>query len=141
MATLDKESIRNAYDDVRNDNSETTWASFKYEGKQIINEDSGSDFEDFKTKFTAEDRGFGYLRVTTGDELSKRAKFVFISWCGNEVGGLKRAKLGTDKASLKQILQNFAIELQLSELHELNLDTISAEARRARGANYGTGAR
>lgn len=54
---------------------------------------------------TAEDRGFGYLRVTTGDELSKRAKFVFISWCGNEVGGLKRAKLGTDKASLKQILQ------------------------------------
>ena len=55
--------------------------------------------------FVAEDRGFGYLRVTTGDELSKRAKFVFISWCGNEVGGLKRAKLGTDKASLKQILQ------------------------------------
>ena len=45
------------------------------------------------------------MRVTTGDELSKRAKFVFISWCGNEVGGLKRAKLGTDKSSLKQILQ------------------------------------
>jgi len=141
MATIDKESIRTAYDDVRNDNSDTMWASFKYEGKEIIHEGSGVEFDEFKSKFSAEDRGFGYLRITTGDELSKRSKFVFISWCGNEVGGLKRAKLGTDKAFLKQVVQNFAIELQLSEYSELDLETIATEARKAGGANYGTGSR
>lgn len=54
---------------------------------------------------TADERGFGFLRVVTGDELSKRAKFVFISWCGSEVGGLKKAKIGSDKSSLKQVIQ------------------------------------
>ena len=53
----------------------------------------------------AEDRGFGYLRVITGDELSKRVKFAFVTWCGNEVGGFQRAKLGTDKSALKQVVK------------------------------------
>lgn len=43
--------------------------------------------------------------MATGDELSKRSKFVLISWCGNEVGGLKRARLGTDKSELKQLIK------------------------------------
>lgn len=36
---------------------------------------------------------FIYGRVTTGDEESKRTKFVFISWAGPSLSALKRAKL------------------------------------------------
>lgn len=35
---------------------------------------------------------FAYLRVISGDQESKRAKFVFISWCGEKVSPLKRVK-------------------------------------------------
>jgi Cofilin/tropomyosin-type actin-binding protein len=48
---------------------------------------------------------YGYLRVTSGDSESKRAKFVFISWVGERVGPLKRAKVSVHKASVKQIIQ------------------------------------
>ncbi|XP_067933986.1 coactosin-like protein [Watersipora subatra] len=141
MAVLDKDSIAAAYEDVRNDHSDTMWSTFAYEGKELVHDASGSDFETFRTKFTPEDRGFAYLRVITGDEMSKRVKFVLISWCGSEVGGLKRAKLGTDKATLKQVVKNFAIEMLLSEPSELDYESIATEARKAGGANYGTGQR
>jgi len=38
-------------------------------------------------------------------------------------------------------LQSFAIELQLSEKSELDYESIANEARKAGGANYGTGQR
>lgn len=48
---------------------------------------------------------YGYLRVVSGDSESKRSKFVFISWVGEKVGPLKRAKVSVHKASVKQIIQ------------------------------------
>ena len=41
--------------------------------------------------------------METGDEMSKRAKFVFITWIGKNVSTLKKAKVSTDKAFVKQI--------------------------------------
>ena len=52
-----------------------------------------------------DERLFGFLRVTSGDELSKRAKFVFLTWIGDGVSALKRAKVSTDKASVKNLWQ------------------------------------
>jgi Cofilin/tropomyosin-type actin-binding protein len=39
-----------------------------------------------------------------GDEMSKRKKFLFITWIGPSVGVMKRAKMSTDKAKMKEIL-------------------------------------
>ena len=54
---------------------------------------------------TDDDRAFGFVRVITGDELSKRAKFVLITWCGANVGALKRARMSTDKSEVKKVIQ------------------------------------
>ena len=48
---------------------------------------------------------YGFARINTGDELSVRAKFVLITWVGPRVGPLKKAKVSTDKAFVKQIIQ------------------------------------
>lgn len=52
--------------------------------------------------FADEDRFYAYARVETGDEMSKRAKFVLITWVGKSVTALNRAKVSTDKALVKQ---------------------------------------
>ena len=41
----------------------------------------------------------------TGDELSKRAKFVLVTWVGPSVSVMKKAKMSTDKALMKDIIQ------------------------------------
>lgn len=37
--------------------------------------------------------------------MSKRAKFTLITWIGENISGLQRAKISTDKAKVKEIVQ------------------------------------
>ena len=37
--------------------------------------------------------------------MSKRAKFVFVTWVGPSVSVMKKAKMSTDKAVIKDIIQ------------------------------------
>ena len=54
---------------------------------------------------TESERVYGFVRIETGDELSKRAKFAFITWIGENVPALQKAKVSTDKAAVKQVIQ------------------------------------
>lgn len=53
-------------------------------------------------------RLFAFVRFTTGDALSKRSKFALITWIGENVSGLQRAKTGTDKTLVKEVVQVMA---------------------------------
>ncbi len=43
--------------------------------------------------------------IQTGDEMSKRSKFVFLTWVGSNVSVMKKAKMSTDKLLMKEIIQ------------------------------------
>ena len=112
-----------------------------------------------------DERSFGFVRVYTGDELSRRAKFAFITWLGHSVSALKRAKVSIDKSLVKEVIsvsgrktkniwltprlnkscfakwQNFAVEILTSELVDLEEDVVRDLVVKAGGANYGTGSR
>lgn len=141
MTTIDKETIHEAYDDVRNDKTPTNWAILGYEGKNIVLDSTGSDYDEFKSKFGDDDRLYGFLRVNTGDEMSRRAKFVLVTWVGSNVGALNRAKMSTDKTVVKSVIKNFAIEVTASEHDQLEEESIADLLQKAGGANYGTGIR
>ena len=40
--------------------------------------------------------------------MSKRSKFVFCTWIGPNVSVMKKAKMGTDKAFVKEVIQVIA---------------------------------
>lgn len=138
---LDRDTIRAAYEDVRSDNSPTEWAVFKFDGARIVCSARGSDFTEFRTQFSDDERAFGYLRLQMGDEMSKRKKFMFMTWVGPNVSVINRAKMSTDKAIIKDIISNFAVELQLENQSEIDIDQFKDALNRAGGANYGTGIR
>ncbi len=99
------------------------------------------------------------MRIETGDELSKRAKFVLVSWVGPNVGALKKAKMSTDKAFVKEVItvrtpppapsprltgffpQSYAKEILADKIDEVKFDVILAQVIAVGGANYGTGVR
>mmetsp|Transcript_77612 Transcript_77612/g.122460 ORF Transcript_77612/g.122460 Transcript_77612/m.122460 type:complete len:141 (-) Transcript_77612:432-854(-) len=139
MASVDKAAMEKAYLEVRDDKVDTNWAVFKYEDNTIVFEASGTDYEEFLSKFGEGERAYGYVRIETGDELSKRAKFALITWVSETVPPLKKAKVSTDKASVKQTIQNFAAEIFTSHKEELQFDHVKQILVKAGGANYGTG--
>jgi len=139
--TIDKETVYNAYEDVRSDASQTSWLTLSYDGRNIVLNAIGSDYEEFKSKFTEADRLYGFVRVNTGDEMSRRVKFVLITWVGPTVGALNRAKMSTDKMVVKNVIKNFAIEVLANEMDQLEESSILDSLRKAGGANYGTGVR
>lgn len=139
MAAIDKDAISQSYLDVRDDKSETNWAVYKYSDKTIVHAASGTDYQEFRSHFTEGERVYGFVRIETGDELSKRAKFAFITWIGEGVGALQKAKVSTDKASVKQVVQNFAVEILANDPEELDFDHVKSVLVKAGGANYGTG--
>ncbi|XP_055030701.1 coactosin-like protein [Misgurnus anguillicaudatus] len=137
MATkIDKDACREAYNLVRDDATDICWASFQYDGPNIVPAGHGSDYEEFKSQCTDDARLFGFVRITTGDAMSKRAKFTLITWIGENVSGLQRAKISTDKTLVKDICQNFAKEFMVSDPRELEMDYLRDELKKAGGANY-----
>lgn len=79
-------------------------AVFKFENARIALSATGAEFEKFREQFTDNERGFGYIRIQTGDEMSKRQKFLFITWVGPGVSVIQRAKMSTDKSLVKEIV-------------------------------------
>lgn len=141
---------------------------FGYEGNsKIVVKGSGTGgLDELKGSLEDDQVHYGYLRVTSGDSESKRSKFVFISWVGEKVGPLKRAKVSVHKASVKQIVQvsfstppplapsfhhpsnarrfnlllfhpqSYAIEVHAEKQDELQEEDILARVRKAGGADY-----
>ena len=60
MATsVDKDSVRQAYDLVRDDKTDTNWAVFKYDGNRIVTANTGTDYNEFVASFN----GDHFLRI------------------------------------------------------------------------------
>ena len=60
-----------------------------------------------------------------GDEMSKRKKFIFLTWIGQDVGVIQRAKMSTDKAIIKDVLNVSKLRVGfIIELIEINFRII-----------------
>eukprot|EP00121_Abeoforma_whisleri_P002305 Awhi_evm1s2063 len=120
MTSIDQSAVAAAYEDVRSDNSSTTYCLLTYndEAKKIECNESGDNYEDALSKIDDSTRCYIFVRVETGDEMTK---------------------VSTDKAVVKEIIRNFAYECLATETAELKYDAIKKEVIKAGGANYGTG--
>ncbi|KAI9500778.1 hypothetical protein GGI25_006291 [Coemansia spiralis] len=142
MGLCDNPEIKQAYEDVRDDKSETTWILLEYDESsksdvlQVATKGSGN-IEELKTHLKEDAAAFGYIRVPmANDELSQRTKFVLISWCGPKAKVMRRAKLGVQKSELKKVLCSFSIEVPADDVADLNAKEILLLLKKAGGANY-----
>jgi len=138
MADVSDPELKATYEEVRSDANDTNWVLYGYEGNnKIVKQAAGAGgLDELKAELKEDQVQYGYLRVVSGDSESKRAKFVFISWVGERVGPLKRAKVSVHKAGVKQIIQSFAIEVHAEKQEELVEDDILSRVRKAGGADY-----
>eukprot|EP01133_Synstelium_polycarpum_P005707 gene5707-6592_t len=130
--------VKAIYEKIRTEGSETTWALLGYDGaKKIVVSSSGSgDLEELKTHLCADAVNYGYVKIMSGDEESKRSKFLLLTFVGESVSPLKRAKVSVDLAQVKTVCQSFSLTIFAEKLDEINLQEIEARILKASGADY-----
>ncbi|KAJ3019182.1 hypothetical protein HKX48_002316 [Thoreauomyces humboldtii] len=132
--------ISSAYDDVRNDKTPTNWLVLNYPTDKdtiALGGKGEGGLAEFTEQLKEDQAAFGYLRIVVGnDELSQRAKFVLVSWCGKEVKVMRKAKLSVHISDVKNVLKAFAIEIAASSKEDIREADVKNLLRKAGGANY-----
>ncbi|KND02572.1 uncharacterized protein SPPG_03029 [Spizellomyces punctatus DAOM BR117] len=133
--------VQAAYEDVRNDKTPTNWLLLNYlddksDVLKLAATGTGG-LQEFVSQLKEDQAAFGYLRILVGnDELSQRAKFVLVSWCGQQVKVMRKAKLSVHISDVKQVIKTFAIEVAASSKEDLRDNQVTLLLRKAMGANY-----
>ncbi|KAI5479189.1 actin depolymerizing protein [Pseudohyphozyma bogoriensis] len=145
MADVSDPAIKTAYEDVRNDKTETNWllldyTSDKSDTLKLAGSGSGQGLSELKALLSDDKVSFGYAKITyANDKESSREKFILIVYIGSSVKVMRKAKVSIHTAGVKDVLRAFSIEVPASSLDDLAEDPIVTRLRKAGGANYGHG--
>ena len=126
------------YDLVRSDKGGVNWVLLSYEtNSQIKVSAAGSGgVAELIPHLSPNDSSFAYLKVITGDQESRRSKFILITWTGERTPIMRKAKMSVHKSEVKQVFNSFSIEVQTSDVADLAEPTLIAAVNKAGGANY-----
>lgn len=127
---------------VRSDASPENWVLYQYADNgnsksalEVLATGEGS-LEELKAHLDETKVIYGLLRVQTGDAFSRRIKFVFITFVGESVSPLKRAKVSTHKLPVGQLMGNYAVDVHYSGITDVDEAEIATKLKKAGGADY-----
>lgn len=110
----------------------------------IVTEDSklklthkGKEYEEIFQHLGDHDMVFIYAKIITGDEVSRRDKFVLITWVGPGVSAVKKGKMLLPRAEIDRIFEQRAKVIEATDLAELDYDKVTDILVKAGGADYG----
>merc|ERR1711982_58372 len=131
------------YDAIRSDSNDENWAFFAYDykSKKEVASGSGSgDISEFFSHVKDQRGGFGFCRVETGDEESRRAKFFLLAWVpeegANKLPIMVKGNMSVHKASFKEIFRDFNSEFTFGSEEDLKAEAVMNTIIKAGGANY-----
>merc|ERR1712137_1027670 len=132
------------YDAIRSDSNSENWAFFAYDyaSKKCVGcSGSGSgDINEFFDHVKGQNGGYGFCRVETGDEESRRANFFLLAWVpetgANKLPIMVKAGMSIHKASFKAVFKDFNSEFAFGDADELNGSAVMDVIIKAGGANY-----
>jgi len=132
--------IEQARDYVRDsENTSQVWALMTVTADSKLKlTRKGKEFEELFEYLGGKDMIFVYAKIITGDEVSRRDKFVLITWVGPEVSAVKKGKMLLPRAEIDQIFEQRAKVIEATDLSELEYGKVSEILVKAAGADYGS---
>ncbi|KAJ2157329.1 N-terminal Xaa-Pro-Lys N-methyltransferase 1 [Coemansia sp. RSA 552] len=132
--------IKQAYDEVRDVKEEgSAWFLLTFAGgkKLQVSQKGAGGIEELKQHLKDDGVAFGYIRfILKNDEQSSREKFVLVSWIGDKVGVMSKAKFSIHKVDVIKVLKHYTIEVPASDVDDIKEDNIVTMLKKAGGANY-----
>jgi len=138
MDLVSDPAIAEAYRNIKSGKSGDTWVIYGYKSQQKLGviETGSSDWDSLVSHFSDDKILYSYVKLSTGDDLSKRTKFVFVCWVGQKVGTVARARVSVHKGPLKSILEGISVELYATTKEDLDYKQLLDRVTVAGGAQY-----
>jgi len=140
MADVSDEKIKEAYEDVRSNKSDTNWLLLDYvdhTNKLAVTQTGTGGLTELKDALQDGNASYAFARVQySNDKESKREKFVFIKWIGMDCKIMRRAKVSVQAADVKAVLSSFSLEMVAADKADLDEETLVVKLRKAGGASY-----
>lgn len=132
---VDREACEAAIRDVRNDESETTWAVVGIpKGKKAAELfGSGKEFDELMGYFKDDVVAWAILRRILVVDESETVKFVYIAWTGEGINRMLRARLGTWSGQAQELFSPYHVDIKATDLSEVTLDIITNAIETAAG--------
>jgi len=137
----DEDAIREFIQSVRRDDDPTDWCLITYDAPKsntLIPLQRGSGgIEEMASHLADNIVAYGLLRKYDQIDLSATVKFCFVDWRGPNIHFMQRAQLGTHSGFVTQLFHPYHVDIQTSDLHEINEEHIMDKIRHASGTrNY-----
>ncbi|CAF1396878.1 unnamed protein product [Adineta steineri] len=135
---LSNEEFKQAWEDVRNDATDTNWILLAYgeHGEIQLRGKGPGGLKDMKKKLHDNQIYVGVIRVKAVDEHgSHRAKFVYINYVGTNVPTLRAARASTHKSDFERFFHGYHIQIYANSLEEISEENITALLQSCAGAH------
>eukprot|EP01088_Endostelium_zonatum_P010147 TRINITY_DN234_c1_g1_i1.p1 TRINITY_DN234_c1_g1~~TRINITY_DN234_c1_g1_i1.p1 ORF type:complete len:507 (-),score=126.82 TRINITY_DN234_c1_g1_i1:43-1563(-) len=138
MDLVSDPAIGEAYRNIKSGKSGDTWVIYGYKSQQKLGviETGSSDWNSLISHFSDDKILYCYVKLSTGDDLSKRTKFVFVCWVGQKVGTVARARVSVHKGPIKGLLEGISVELYATTKEDLDYRQLLDRVTVAGGAQY-----
>lgn len=98
---------------------------------KITLDSTGSDYAGLLAALTPDRNLYAYFRVDfTADDETKRTKFVFLSWGGENSPRLQKAQMSVHMNSVLDIIREFALKLQTDDKSDLSEERVIAQVKK-----------
>eukprot|EP00029_Vermamoeba_vermiformis_P002524 TRINITY_DN128_c0_g1_i1.p1 TRINITY_DN128_c0_g1~~TRINITY_DN128_c0_g1_i1.p1 ORF type:complete len:142 (+),score=41.13 TRINITY_DN128_c0_g1_i1:277-702(+) len=137
---VDVNAVPALWEELRKD--QANWVLFTYgDNNTIVEAGKGNGgFAEFKSHLKEDGIFYGGFRVMAVDEEnSKRSKFIFVTWVGEKVSPLKRARVSTHKPLVREKCVGAHIELQAASEDDLTEEVVTKKLASSGGAHQPTG--
>ena len=144
-ANTDNPELRETWHDVANKDTDTNWCLFEFDGASKNLKVSGKGtggLEELKSALNDDAVGFGAFRVLGIDDrsttISRRPKFVFITWIGPNVSVLKKARVSIQRAQVLKVFDGIQISYDVPDRESFTKEEVIKLLCTAGGAHKPT---
>lgn len=99
----------------------------------VVDKGNGG-YDELIQKFTPDELFYGVFKVEAVDDDSKRTKFILISWVGQKVRPMERAKMTSHIPKVSTFFRTH-VEFQTSDLQEITKEDIIRKLNNSAGAH------
>ncbi|KAK4183920.1 putative Coactosin [Podospora australis] len=144
MSGANSPEILEAYEKIRSDKDETNWLLVSYAptpgNKLVLSATGTGGISELAEQLDNTQVQYAYVRVEyANDAESKRIKFAFVVWIGENAKVMRKARASLEAGEVKKVLSHYSIQVEANDKGDLDEGEIVKRLRKAGGADYNGG--